>query len=411
MKPRLLLPVVLLALLAVACVPPLAPPPPDHASAPPNSPTLAIDQSFVTQTDTTAAAGGEIAIDHPWDISFVDDTHALFTERPGRISVFDPTASSGTVAKLVGTVGNVHASGESGLMGMAVDPNFATNHFIYVCVSSESPLTNQVRRLTVDLSAAPGAGLSGEVVLLTGMPVASFHDGCRVRFQPTTNPPALWITMGDAGMGPGPQSLTTLAGKILRVRVDGSSPNFLQPYPGNPFINAANFGQRLIYTYGHRNPQGIAFRPGNNVPFNAEHGPNINDEVNRLCAGCNAGWDPNTNGNYDQTHPMTDLNKFPNAIRPSWRSGDSFTLAPSGITFIFGQNWAGWNGAIAVAFLKDSKVRLMFIDKTGAVANAYQVLALGKRLRVPVMALDGNALYLATDQGQPNDAIIKVVPS
>jgi aldose sugar dehydrogenase len=371
---------------------------------PANSPTLTTDQAFVTQTFNGTS---NIAINHPWDIAFVDSTHALFTERPGRISVFDPTAASGTVAKLVGNVPNVYAQGESGLMGIAVDPDFANNHYIYVCVSTASPNTNQIRRFTVDLNAAAGAGLSGETLMLTGMPVANFHDGCRIRFQPDTSPPALFITMGDAGIGPGPQSLTTLAGKILRVRVDGGT---VLPYPGNPFINSANSPQRLIFTWGHRNPQGIAFRPVNNVPFNAEHGPSVNDEVNRLKVGQNAGWDPNTNGNYDQTHPMTDLQKFPNAIRPAWRSGDSFTLAPSGMTFLWGDQWEGWNGAIAVAFLKNSRVRIMFLNSSGAVSGSWPILANGVRLRAAVQGLDGN-LYLSTDQGSPNDAIWKVVPS
>src|SRR5688500_13682027 len=295
MRTRLLA-IVVLTLLVAACgsppppPPTLPPPPPDLTQAPANSPTLSTNTAFVTQTDT---GSGVVAINRPWDIAFVDATHALFTERPGRISSFDP--ATGGTAKVVGTVSNVYAQGESGLMGIAVDPDFANNHYIYVCVSTASPNTNQIRRFTVDLNAAAGAGLSGETLMLTGMPVANFHDGCRIRFQPETSPPALFITMGDAGIGPGPQSLTSLAGKILRVRVDTG---VLQPYPGNPYINAANVNQRLIFTRGHRNPQGLAFRPVTNVPFNAEHGPTINDEVNRLKAGQNAGWDPNTNGNY-----------------------------------------------------------------------------------------------------------------
>lgn len=390
-----------LALLAAACVPvaPPPPPPPPPALAPPppdialpaNSPTLTPNTSFIT------------GIDHPWDIAFTPDgTTGLFTERVGRISKFDPATGA---KSLLGTVANVQQSGESGLLGMAVDPDFGTNNFIYVCASEG---TNQIRRLTLNLAAAPGAGITADQLMLTGMPQNSFHDGCRVRFQPSTSPPALWISMGDAGSGPGPQDLTSFAGKILRVEVDTGT---LQAYPGNPFIGSVNATTKLIYTYGHRNPQGIAFQPGSNTAYNAEHGPNINDEVNRLVpAGGDAGWDPNTNGNYDQSVPMTDLAKFPSAIRPAWRSGDSFTLAPSGATFLSGPQWKSWEGALAVAFLKDSKVRIMFLDGAGAVTGAYPTLALGFRVRSVVQGPDGS-LYVSTDNGSNNDAIWHVVPS
>ena len=111
-----------------------------------------------------------------------------------------------------------------------------------------------------------------------------FHDGCRLRFQPGASPAALFVTMGDAAVGTGPQSLDSMNGKVMRVQTDGSG------YPGNPF--GANAVQARIFTYGHRNPQGIAFRPGSNAPYSVEHGPDRNDEVNRLVAGGNGGLGP-----------------------------------------------------------------------------------------------------------------------
>jgi glucose/arabinose dehydrogenase len=400
------------AALLAACAPvpppppppaPLAPPPPD-ISRPANAPTLTAATTFVTQTQTDANPADVAGIDHPWDIAFTPDgTTGLFTERFGRISQFDPVNGN---AKVLGMVAGVQQSGESGLLGMAVDPQFATNHYIYVCASEG---TNQIHRLTVDLTANPGQGLTADQLLLTGMPQNSFHDGCRVRFQPNTNPPALWITMGDAGIGPGPQSPGSLAGKILRTQVDNTN-NQLNPYPGNPYISLPR-PISLVYTFGHRNPQGITFQPGTNIPYNAEHGPTINDEVNRLVpAGGNAGWDPNTNGNYDQSHPMTDLAKFPDAIRPAWRSGDTFTLAPSGATFLSGTQWKDYNGALAVAFLKDSRMRVMLLNGDGSVRGAVKELELSQRLRSVVEGPNGN-LYVSTDMGQPKDAIWQVVPS
>jgi glucose/arabinose dehydrogenase len=381
------------ALVASACVPPapppppLAPPPPD-IGLPANSPNLNTNQTFVTQTS------GPVNLDHPWDIAFTPSAMptGIFTERLGRISSFDPVA--GGPAKLLGSLPETQQSGESGLMGLAIDPSFDSNGFVYVCVSAG---TNQIRRLTVNLAAAPGAGITADVLLLSGMQQSSFHDGCRVRFEPGTR--LLYWSMGDAGVGPAPQDLSKFGGKILRANVDMS---------GN--ITPAGIFGGYVYTYGHRNPQGIAFQQGGAI-FDTEHGPTINDEVNKLVPGGNAGWDPNTNGSYDQSHPMTDLVKFPGAIRPSWRSGDSFTLAPSGATFIATTptaNWMSWSGALVVAFLKDSKVRVMFVDANGNVAASYPTLALGSRLRSVVQGPDGS-LYISTDNG--NDAIWKVTPS
>jgi glucose/arabinose dehydrogenase len=389
------------ALVASACFPPaaqpqLAPPPPD-IGLPASSPTLTKNLTFITASSGTALA-------NPWDVAFTPDgAKGLFTERGGRISQFDP-ATPGS-ATLVGTVPSVQQTGESGLLGLAIDPGFATNGFIYVCASRG---TNEVLRLTADLTVAPGTGLGAPTVMLTGMPQNSFHDGCRLRFQPGTTPPALWVSMGDAGIGPGPQDLSSPAGKILRTRVDQGT--LLEPYPGNPRANQAKPAS-LIYSIGHRNPQGLAFQPGTNQPYDTEHGPSVNDEVNRLVAGGNAGWDPNTNGSYDQSHPMTDLVKFPFAVRPAWRSGDSFTLAPSGATFIEDRgsaDWKSWNGALAVAFLKDSKLRILFLDGNGNVTGAYPTLA-GKRLRSVAEGPDGS-LFVSTDAGSGSDAIYKVTP-
>jgi glucose/arabinose dehydrogenase len=168
-------------------------------------------------------------------------------------------------------------------------------------------------------------------------------------------------------------------------------------------------GDDRIYTFGHRNPQGIAFQPGTGQPYSIEHGPDKNDEVNRLVAGGNGGWDPNTGGSYDQSHPMTDLQKFPDAMIPAWRSGDNGTVAPSGGTFLTGSRWKSWDGALAVAFLKDAKARVMFLDGNGDVSFATPILANGVRLRSAVEGPDGN-LYISTDVGGGSGAIWKVTP-
>jgi glucose/arabinose dehydrogenase len=376
--------VLCLGSIAAACVPPkppppppseLPPPPPDQG-APANSPTLTTATNFVT------------GLSNPWDMSFVPDGRMFFTERPGPVKL---RLTNGTINTIV-TPADVAPVGEAGMMGIAADPNYASNNFIYACYTAGGD--NRVVRYHVN---ATQNGTDAATVLVQGLSKANFHDGCRVRFGPDGK---LWITTGDGGVGTHPQNLDSLNGKVLRINSDGTAPS------DNPFVGQA--GDDRVYTSGHRNPQGITFRPGNNVPYAIEHGPDRNDEVNRLAGGGNGGWDPVPG--YNQGVPMTDLQKFPNAMIPSWRSGDSGTVAPSGGTFLTGSQWRSWNGALAVAFLKDSKVRVMFLDGNGDVSFATPVLANGVRLRSVVQGPDGN-LYVATDVGGGNGAIWKVTPS
>jgi len=372
--------------LVAACVPPppppppppeLPPPPPDQGP-PPNSPSL---------TTTTNYVAG---LNNPWDMAFLSDGTMFFTERPGPVKV--RPVPSGVISTIV-TPADVAPAGEAGMMGLAVDPSFASNRFIYACYTATGD--NRVVRWQVNntLNGVTGAG----TVLVQGLSKANFHDGCRIRFGPDGK---LWVTTGDGGVGSHPQNIDSLNGKVLRINSDGSAPG------DNPFVGRP--GDDRVYTFGHRNPQGISFRPGDDAPYAIEHGPGANDEVNALVAGGNGGWDPVPG--YNQNVPMTDLQKFPDAMIPAWRSGDSGTVAPSGGTFLTGSQWKSWNGALVVAFLKDSKARVMFLDGNGNVSFATPVLANGVRLRSAVQGPDGN-LYISTDVGGGNGAIWRVVPS
>jgi glucose/arabinose dehydrogenase len=379
--------VALLSLGAVlaACVPPPPPPPPPDPELPPPPPDQGPPPGSPTITRTDFVTG----LSNPWDMSFLSDGTMFFTERAGPVKV---RLTNGAINTVV-TPPDVVPAGEGGVMGVAVDPSFASNRFLYTCYTTGGD--NRVVRWQVNntLNGVNGGGTA----LVQGMAKSNVHNGCRIRFGPDGK---LWVTMGDATVGTAPQDLNSLNGKVLRVNSDGSAPG------DNPFVGQP--GDDRVYTIGHRNPQGIAFRPGNNAPYSLEHGPSSNDEANRLLAGGNGGWDPVPG--YNQSVPMTDLQRFPNAMIPAWRSGDTGTVAPSGATFLTGSQWESWNGALAVAFLKDSKVRVMFLDGNGAVSFATPILALGVRLRSAVQGPDGN-LYLSTDVGGGGGAIWKVTPS
>jgi glucose/arabinose dehydrogenase len=343
--------------------------------------------------------------DRIWDLAFPPVlAPAIYTENDSgtffaRMSDAEPARVLGRVSSFDGTFAN---TGEGGLMGVAFSPgyNAGSDRHVFACYSTSSD--NRVVRFDLDYFAAPSARITNWTVIVGGLPHFTFHDGCRVRFQPGTG--ALFVTTGDGATATAPQSTTVLGGKVLRIDQNGA------PWPGNAS------GARW-YTRGHRNPQGIAFRPGSNDPYSIEHGPDVDDEVNRLVNGANGGWNPNDGaGNYTQANPMTDASLDPgNTMTPVWQSG-GVTVAPSGGTFLSGPQWKAWNGALVVACLDGSpsvgqRLLVMQLNAAGTALTvpAITVLDRGVRLRTAVQGPDGN-LYVVTDGTGTTGGIWKVVP-
>jgi glucose/arabinose dehydrogenase len=323
----------------------------------------------------------------PWDVAFTPDGTLLYTERPGRIG-----AVVGGTRRVLAAPGDVFAENEGGMLGMAVDPEFSTNRRIYVCQNWRSGTNRDVRLYAYTVDAGYTTATRAGGPLFSGAPVTSGrHSGCRPRFGPDGH---LWVGTGDAAVGTVPQDLGSLGGKVLRIdKHTGAG------VPGNVS------GSR-IHSYGHRNVQGIAVRPGSDQVFAAEHGPAGNDEITRLRAGGNSGWDPVPG--YNETVPMTDTAKFPDAVRPSWTSGAE-RLAPSGATFVTGSNWKSWSGALAVAFLRGQQLRMLFIDGSGGLLGQEVVHRGSDRLRAAVLGPDGS-LYVTTSNGA-DDRILRFTPS
>ena len=321
----------------------------------------------------------------PWDVAFTSDGAMLVTERPGRLHVGLP---NGTTRQLANIGSDLFVSGETGLMSIAVDPDFASTRAFWTCYTNAAPRDVRVVRWTVD-GGYTSATRTG--VTVSGIPSTStVHNGCRLEFGADGH---LYIGTGDSAQGPAPQSTSSLGGKVLRVDEDSGDGV------------AGNLTGR-IYTLGHRNVQGLAPRPGTSQMFSVEHGPNSDDEVNRLRSGGHAGWDPNTNGSYDQSVPMTDTTKFPDAIRPVWASG-SPTLATSGASFVTGSQWGTWNGALVVACLKASQLRVFTLDAAGNVNGQTTAVTDHGRLRSVTQGPDG-ALYVTTSNGGGNDRVLRI---
>lgn len=255
---------------------------------------LALTSPIPTPNGSVNVSGTEVIaqdLDTPWAMDFLPDGSMIFTERGGKVSILQN--------KTVKEVGNVSVTEnqESGLLGIAVHPNFTQNRYVYLYYTQNG--VNKISRFTLNDT------LGNEQVLLDNIPSSPIHNGGRLKFGPDGK---LYATTGDAGNSNIAQDTNSTGGKILRLNPDGSVPS------DNPFGN-------YVYSYGHRDPQGIAWNPQNGTLYASEHGSVMNDEINIITKGANYGW-PNLEGNQTAAGYVTPLRVYTN-----------FTLAPSGIAF------------------------------------------------------------------------------
>jgi glucose/arabinose dehydrogenase len=359
-------------------------------------------------------------LNNPWDLAFAPDGALLFTERCRGLSV---RLADGSVRHLFGTdaavlrADDLFCLGQSGVHGVAVDPDFASGQRrIYVFMASNlnrAPRSNRIVRIEVSADwkrVTQRTDIVTDIAFkdVTRVSGPGAHSGGRIRFGPDG---FLWITTGDNHDPALPQDPKRLGGKVLRVDRDGrAAPDNHPP---------AGFDPR-IYTYGHRNVQGIAFRPAGQPnagqAFSAEHGPNHSDEVTPLVAGGNGGWDPQkrpdlrcTDGycgyaGDPQSMPMTDTERFPNAMRPAWNNQQR-SQGTGPLAFLDGAQWKGWNGRLAVGVMRGQRLDLLTLDARGMAITTETALLPALRLRSLVPGPDG-ALWASTDDGQ----ILKITP-
>jgi aldose sugar dehydrogenase len=223
----------------------------------------------------TVAEGLEV----PWSIAFAPDGRMIFTERPGRVRVFE---NNRLRPEPLAVIEDVESRSESGLMGLTLHPRFGENRLLYLAYAYEEGGV----KVRVVRFRETGAALTDRRVIIEGIPAAQYHAGTRLRFGPDGK---LYVTTGDAAERQLAQQLDSLAGKTLRLNDDGTVP------PDNPFINQQG-ARPEIWSYGHRNAQGLDFQPGSGLMFQTEHGPSGfdgpggGDEVNFVERGKNYGW-------------------------------------------------------------------------------------------------------------------------
>ncbi|MCW2509481.1 MAG: Soluble quinoprotein glucose/sorbosone dehydrogenase [Modestobacter sp.] len=345
-------------------------------------------------------AGG---LDHPWDVALAPDGTLLLDERSGGFTAVLP---DGTVQPVEADFDDLFVRGETGLMGLVLDPDFDTNRRFLTCqgVQEDDGAEVQVIAWTVDEAWTSATRVADP--LLGGIPVnqeTGRHGGCRLRFDPSG---ALLVGTGDNAVGTNAQDLTSLAGKLLRI-----DPATGGPAPDNPLADAPDPRTRLVFSWGHRNVQGIAVQPCTGDVYTAEQGTTRDDEVNRSVAGGDFGYDPEgPDGSYDESVPMTDLGR-PGAIPALWSSGAP-TIAVSGLTFLAGEAWGDDDGLLVAGVQKDTGLLALRLNDDGTLAEQFRVPELEDRfgrLRTPQAGADG-VLYVTTDNGGDDDQLLRVTP-
>jgi glucose/arabinose dehydrogenase len=342
---------------------------------------IKISESAEIPYDINTVAGN---LKIPWAIDISEEGNIYFTERPGTIRMID----NGKLIQqpLIEFQSPFTSQGEGGLMGIALDPDFSQNHYIYVMHSytDNNQLYNRVVRLVEQDHQA-----FIDKVLLDRIPGGRIHNGGRLKIGPDHK---LYITTGDSGIPLLAQDITSNAGKILRINLDGSIPE------DNPFY------QSPVYSLGHRDPQGITWNE-QNILYESEHGQTAHDEINIIYPGENYGW-PLVQGDEDI--------KEMKLQKPLIHSQNE-TWAPSGIAWI---SQGPWKGKLLVAALRGERLISITLNEAGTGVEQLETWFKGEygRLREVVQAKDGT-IYLTTSnmdgRGNPDqtdDKILKLTP-
>lgn len=328
----------------------------------------------------------------PWSLAFTSPSRLLVTERPGRIRVVqDGVLQSRPLA----TLPDVQARGETGLMGIALSPDYDRSREIFLCYAYDTADGAAVR---VARFRDDGASISDRRVLVEGIPATHLHAGCRLRFGPDRK---LYVTTGDATDGRIAQDLASLGGKTLRLNPDGSIPPD-NPFPGSP-----------VFSYGHRNSQGLDWDPRSGLLVETEHGPSGfdgpggGDEVNIVEAGKNYGW-PIVHHRESHEGMVSPILEYTPAV------------APSGASFSVGRLLPTFRGDFFFATLRGKRlIRVRFDpkDPRRVLETEEYFRDVYGRLRDVVSGPDG-ALYVSTSnrdgRGRPHpgdDRILRIVES
>ncbi len=335
-----------------------------------------------------------------WSIVFAPDGRAFFTERPGRVRVIEDGKLR---EKPLFVVADVELQSETGLMGMTLHPNFAENHFVYLAYVYEKNADKFVR---VARYKENGETLTEAKTIIENISAAKYHAGTRLGFSPTDG--KLYVTTGDATEQKLAQNLASLNGKTLRLNDDGTVPN------DNPFVGQKD-ARPEIWTYGHRNAQGLAWQPETNQMFQTEHGPSIidgvslfkrtgGDEVNVVERGKNYGW-ARISHETRRDGMETPIIQFSPAV------------APASAMFYRGSLFPEFKNNFFFGALKGEAINRLILDGKRVVAEERLFSKTYGRIREIAEAPDGSIYFSTSNRdGRGNaakndDRILRIVPA
>jgi glucose/arabinose dehydrogenase len=325
----------------------------------------------------------------PWGIAALPDGRFLITEKAGRMRI---VTGSGTVGEPITGIPAVNAAGQGGLLGLCLDPGFASNRMVYWAFSEPSPSGNMIS-LAKGRLADNERSIDGSTVIFRSNPAYSGvnHYGGRVVFDPSGN---LFISTGERADNitrAQAQSLSVSIGKIIRITKDG------QAVAGNPFIGQTGALAEL-YSIGHRNPQGLAVHPVTGEIWQAEHGPRGGDELNRIQAGANYGWPIITYGlEYSGQPVLTGIQQRDGMTQPVYYWDP--VVSPSGMTFYSSDRITEWRNNLFIGALSGMHIVRLVIENNRVSGEERLLVSENQRFRDITQGIAG-ALYAITDGGR-----------
>ncbi len=360
------------------------------------APTGAAENSEFRSQDGSTKFRAEVVaagLEVPWAFAWLPNRDLIFTERPGRVRMIESGKLRPTP---VYTVPDVEPSGESGLMDISVHPDFASNGFVYLAYS----YNQDGRRVKVVRYKFANNAFTEPKVIIEGIPGAPNHAGMRARFGPDRK---LYVTTGDATDWNLAQKMDSLAGKTLRLNDDGSIP------VDNPFVKTAG-ARPEIWSYGHRNAQGLAWQPGSGLMFQTEHGPSSfegkgsgGDEFNLVETGSNLGW-PEIHHAEKRDGMVSPLLEY------------SPACAPASGMFYSGSQFPAFKGNFFFGCLRGARIIRVVMDGRRVVSQENLLEGTHGRIREMAEGPDGYIYFSTSNRdgrgraAADDDRIIRLVP-
>ena len=362
----------------------------------PAQPVTSVEPARAMQSNGGTMQVRSIAsgLEHPWSVALLPDGGFLVTERPGRLRRL---THDGKVSAPIGGVPTVFAEGQGGLLDVVLDPDYASNQRVWL--SFAEPGDGDTGGTAVAIATLGDASLSNVHVVYRQLPKleGGNHFGSRIAFDGKRH---VFISQGERNERAMAQDLEVLQGKLVRLNVDGTQPS------DNPFASGVGV-RKAIWSYGHRNMQGLAVDPRTGTLWQSEHGPRGGDELNLPKAGLNYGWPIITHGiNYSGLKIPEAVGKANAGMEPPhhfWEKSPGL----SGMAFYVGHAGHPWNNSLLLGALADRNLIRLTLDGDRIVGEERLLGDLGKRIRDVRVSGDGK-VYVLTDED--DGELLELVP-